>query len=374
MRDRRRPPSPVPVAAAAAAALLLASCFDPPVRETLELQFLPHGEYVVTSRVEISEPEKTGNRALERRLAEVRRALAQEDDDWSRRFAALAPAAERFGWEKHLGALHRVERSAVLDEPAQLAAFFADTSLAVTYEVRDGLAELAVVPGPAGRATRRQRREMEEALARWSASVAAYLAAAEDLYAYLDRRPERARAALGGLLSDLLSDTERAALGALDEGEQALVEPLEKAMEEVVGVLLVAPGEELSLDELSHLVYDPFPAALRVRLPAPPREVEGFARGAEGELSVPGLGLWPALRALEGRWLSPDPALLYVELRGRSAEAPLDLDELVGRERRAAEAPSAAEVRLAIEERLQPASLYRATWPVTPGESDLSGF
>ena len=370
----RRPLSRLPVAATAAAAFLLGSCFDPPVRETLELRFLPHGEYVVTSRVEITEPEKTGNRALERRLAEVRRALAQEDDDWSRRFAALAPAAERFAWEKHLGALHRVERSAALDEPAQLGAFFADTSLAVTYEVRDGLGELAVVPGPAGRANRRQRREMDEALAQWSAGIAAYLAAAEDLYAYLDRRPERAQAALGSLLSDLLSEADRAALGTLEEDERRLVETVEKAMEKVIGVLLVAPGEELSLDELSHLVYDPFPAALRVRLPVPPREVEGFERGAEGELVVPGLGLWPALRALEDRWLSPDPALLYVERRGRRAETPLDLAELVARERRAAEAPTAAEVRLAIEERLQPASLYRAAWPVTPGESDLSDF
>ena len=184
---RCRPRLPSPTVAALAAVLLLTACFDPPVRETVELRFLPHGEYVVTSRVEITEPEKTGNRALERRLAEVRRALAQEDDDWSRRFAALAPAAERFAWEKHLGALHRVERSAVLDEPAQLAAFFADTSLAVSYEVRDGLGELAVVPGPADRAT----------LFRIAFSAARTPQAASE-----ERVVDPASAALGGLLSD----------------------------------------------------------------------------------------------------------------------------------------------------------------------------
>jgi hypothetical protein len=145
-------------------------------------------------------------------------------------------------------------------------------------------------------------------------------------------------------------------------------------MEEVFGVLLVPSGDELSLDELSHLVYDPFPARLSVRLPAAPEEVEGFARDAEGELTVPGLGLWPALRALEGRWLSPDPVLLYVERRGKSEEAPLDLAAFLARERRAMPPPSAAEVRLAIEERLQPASLYRAVWTVLPGEDDPKAF
>ncbi|MGH9360298.1 MAG: hypothetical protein ACRD2T_00165 [Thermoanaerobaculia bacterium] len=371
----RRPSIQSPAAATLAATLLLTACFDPPVSELLELRFLPHGEFVVASRVEIREPEKTGNRALERRLAEVRRALAQEDDDWSRRFAVLDPAAERFAWEKHLGAIHRVEREAALAEPAQLASFFADTALAVSYEVRDGLGELSIVPGPAGRASRRQRREVEVALTMWSGRIAAYLEAAEALYAYLDEHPERARAALGTLLSDLLSDADRAALEALDREEQALVEAVEEAMEEVVAVLLVAPGEERSLDELSRLVYDPFPALLRVRLPQPPQEVEGFAREGEVELLAGGLGLWPALRALEGRWLSPDPVLLYVEVRGRGEDGPqIDLSALVAAERRAAEPPTAAEVQLAIEERLQPASLYRATWPVTPGETDFSGF
>ncbi len=359
------------LATAAAAALLVTACFDPPVREQIELRFLPHGAYVVSSRVEITEEGKSGNPALERRLEALRRDLVAGDDAWTRRFAALAPAVERFGWEKHLGAIQRVQRSAVLDEPEQLAAFFGDTALAVSYTVADGRGELAIVPGPAGGGSRRQRRDMEAALDAWTARIADYLAAAADLYEYLDRRPERARATLGALLEDLLSETQRAELAELEPEEREQLDRLGKAMEEVFAVLLVRSGAELSLDELSHLVYDPFPARLVVRLPAPPEEVEGFARGAEGELMVPGLGIWQALRALEGRWLSPDPVLLYVQLRGRGEEAPFDLDSLAARERAAAPAPTAAEVRLAIEERLQPASLYRATWPVTPGEDSL---
>jgi hypothetical protein len=357
--------------AAAAAALLATACFDPPVRERLELRFLPHGAYVVSSRVEITEEGKSGNAALERRLEALRRDLVAGDDAWTQRFAALEPAVERFGWEKHLGAIHEVERSAVLSEPEQLASFFADTPLAVSYEIADGRGELAIVPGPAGRASRRQRREMESALDAWTARIADYLAAAADLYAYLDRRPERARATFGLLLADLLSETERATLGDLEPEEEDQVKRLEEAMEGAFEVLLVRPGDELSLDELSHLVYDPFPARLSVRLPAPAEDIEGFERGAEGELVVPGLGIWQALRALEGRWLSPDPVLLYVELRGRRAETPLDLGELAARERQAGPPPTADEVRLAIEERLQPASLYRAVWVVTPGEDTV---
>ncbi len=373
MSHRRPLPSLRPIAAAAAA-LLLAGCFDPPVREDLELEFLPHGAYVVRSKVEITEAGETSNAALRRRLALLRRELAAGDDPWSLRYAAVAPAVERFGWEKRLGEIHEVERSATLVEPEQLGSFFADTALVVSYEVADGFGTLTIVPGAAGaRATRRQQREMEAALAAWSERVAGYLAAAEELYAYLDTRPERARAAMGALLSDLLTEGEREALGELEAEERELVERLEKAMEAVFSVLLVAPGDAQSLDELSHLVYDPFPARLTVRLPARPAEVEGFVAGGDDGFTVPGFGLWPALAALEGRWLEPDPLLLYVALRGRGEEARLDLDALLARARRAGPAPDAEEVRLAIEEGLQPASVYRAVWPVAVGEDDLTG-
>jgi hypothetical protein len=176
---------------------------------------------------------------------------------------------------------------------------------------------------------------------------------------------------MGALLADLLSESERATLGELEAEEQELVERLEETMEGVFAVLLVAPGDAESLDELSHLVYDPFPARLTVRLPAPAAEVEGFVPAGDGALTVPGLGLWPALAALEGRWLTPDPLLLYVALRGKGDEAALDLDALLARERRAGPAPDAGEVQSAIEEGLLPASLYRAVWPVSPGEDEL---
>src|SRR5215210_506095 len=41
---------------------------------------------------------------------------------------------------------------------------------------------------------------------------------------------------------------------------------------------------------------------------------EGFALDPDGKtLVAAGPGLWQALQSLEGRWLAPDPALLYVQ-------------------------------------------------------------
>ena len=86
-------------------------------------------------------------------------------DAWGPRFAAVEPAAERFSWEKRLGDLQSVSRSALVAEPAGLAPFFSDTALRVLYQVyeKDGTAELSIAPGLSSRATRKQRGEMEEA-------------------------------------------------------------------------------------------------------------------------------------------------------------------------------------------------------------------
>jgi len=223
-----------------------------------------------------------------------------------------------------------------------------------------------VVPGPSGRATQKQRREMDRTLDEWTADVADYLAAGEALYAYLDDKPERDRPCLGALFEDLLPEGERAALGELTAEEKELLESLGQAMEKVWNVLLIPRGGEYSPDEVSHLVYDPFPARLTVSLPGRPLEVEGFEVGERGVLEVAGFGLWDALKSLEGRWLSPDPILIYVSRGGESGEQPLDLDTFLGEPRRAAPAPSADEVRGAIEKLLTPAPLYRAAWKIEP--------
>lgn len=366
----------------AAALLGLASCFDPPVRESVRLRFLPDGLAIVTSAVEL-DPLAQGekNPALDRRLSDLRRDLLAGLDPWAQRFEAVEPAAERFSWEKHLGVLSGARRSAVLDQPGQLRSVFADTALAVTYEVReDGVAELTIVPGAPSQATRKQRKDLERVLDDWSADVAEYLAATADLYDWLEDNPTRAEACMQALFGDILKEEsprpEDESEPKLSAEEQKRVDRVQEAMTEVLDVLLIPKGQDRSIDELSHLVYDPFPAPLSIQLPGEPLEVEGFEPSASEDrvFSVDTPGLWEALRSLEERWVAPDPVMVYVEHKGANAEG-LDLSALLDTPRRVVRPlPDSLEVRRAIEERLKPAAaVYRATWKTEP-RSDNDRF
>jgi hypothetical protein len=344
-------------------------CFEPPVLETLDLRFLRDGSFVLTSTVEVSDSRE--NPLLVRRLARVRQELEEGSDAWGRRFAALEPVAERFAWEKQFGEVRRGTRAALAGGSEGLGAFFGDTSLDVSYEVRDGIAELAITPGPPARASRRQREEVERTVETWSGHVATYLKETGALWAWLDDHPDRARACLGALYDDLLSEEAREALEPLAEEERERIDRVRAAMQHVMDVLLVPEGEDHSPDELSHLVYDPFPARLTVRLPGPPLEApEGFTVEDQKLVAV-GPGLWEALRSLEGRWLAPDPVLLYVESAKPGEEEPVELGALLALPRRAEPVSGPDEVRDALEDRLRPAPFYRVTFAVQP-DADLT--
>jgi hypothetical protein len=352
--------------------LSLTSCFEAPVREELRLRFLPNGAVVATSTVRITDPEGS-NPALARRLAETRRTLLEGSDPWGARFAAASPGAERFSWEKRLGLLSSASRSALIAEPEGLEAFFRDTSLSVTYTVDPdrGTAELSIVPGPSTRATRRQREEMETTLGAWTGDVAEYLRATQDLYAYLDEHLDRARPCFGALFEERLSEKDAKSLSPLTPEEKRKLDRLDGALRKVVDVLAVPEGAAYSPDEVSHLVYDPFPARLSLKLPAAPLSMEGFLTAEDASLSVPSPSLWEALRSLEGRWLAPDPVLFYVESAQREGEGSLDLGAFLAKPRRSAPAhllPSAQEVRTEVVSRLKPAALYRVSWRVRPDD------
>jgi hypothetical protein len=138
----------------------------------------------------------------------------------------------------------------------------------------------------------------------------------------------------------------------------------------VAAVLVVPEKEDHSLDEVSHLVYDPFPARLTVRLPGETLEVEGFEPGEKNTLTAFGPGLWQALWSLEGRWISPDPLRLYFEEDGREGQQPLALGEVLRRPRSAEVPPSALEVQQAIADRLRPAPVYRVVWRLQPATTE----
>ncbi|MFP5284558.1 MAG: hypothetical protein ACLGI9_02355, partial [Thermoanaerobaculia bacterium] len=202
----------------------------------------------------------------------------------------------------------------------------------------------------------------------WSGHVAEYLAATGGLYAWLEDNPGRVRACFRELFRELtIVEEAEAAEDELSAEEMKRVERVGNAMEKVLDVLLIPKGQDRSLDELSHLVYDPFPAPLSIQLPEEPLEVEGFEKSGQEEKvwTVDSPGLWTALQSLEGRWIAPDPAMIYVAHRG---DGELDLDELVETPRRFSQPlPNSLEVRRAIEERLKPASpVYRAVWEALP--------
>jgi hypothetical protein len=352
------------VAAIAAGALVLSSCFEAPIRESLELRFLADGAVQVQSTSEIASTANLGdNPGLLRRVTEAQQQVLKGEDPWSARFAALSPAVEGFSWEKRDGEVQKAVRSAIVARPESLARFFADTPLEVSYEIREGTAELVMTPGRADRATRQQRRALDQALDGWSGAVARYLAAVGGLYDYLEDHPDRATPCLGSLYSSLLPDGERKHRDDLTGPESERMDRLDDAMGAVAEVLRVGEGQDHSLDEISHLVFDPFPARLTVQLPGAPLEMEGFAAKGK-ELTAAGPGLWQALSALQGRWVSPDPILLHLDAEGRERKEPVQLSEILRQPRRAEAPPSALEVRQEIERRLQPARVYRATWQV----------
>ncbi|MEE8523573.1 MAG: hypothetical protein V3T72_06545 [Thermoanaerobaculia bacterium] len=339
------------------ALLLATACFDieQPVDERLRLIFLADGGLRLQLSVELRHPgESRSDTGLGRRLRQLEEELLSGWDPWKRRFGDVEASVENFYWEKEEGRLVYAERNLILDDPAALGTVLADTPIHGTFRVDDGVAEVALFPGVPGRATRRERREMDEVLDKWSEEIATYLQAAENLYRHLERQPDRAVPVFAALFEEEMGED------PLSPEEDALLEALGDS--EVIEVLEVDAKRGYSLDELSRRVFDPFPARFEVEIPAPAVDAEGFVHS--GDLwVVPGLSLWTALEELEGVWLAPDPMVAWVEHYRSSPDAPFDVLGYAARER-VAEAADADEVREALEEKLTPAGVYRLAWQV----------
>lgn len=349
--------------------ILLAGCFDPPVKETLSLRFYPNGMTSVSNRVELDLLAGDGkNAALTRRMNELRRELLSGLDPWTQRFEEIRPVAERFAWEKRVGLLYAARRSVLIEDHGALRDLFSHTALSVFYTVAEnGRAELLILPGVPSQATRGERRAVERKLDEWSGHVAEYLAATGDLYAWLEEHPNRARPCLAQLFSDLIEESDQRMEVTRDE--RRMIDRVQAAMEKVLDVLVIPQGNDRSMDELSHLVYDPFPAPLTVQLPGKPLEVEGFVpSGDEDVWTVDNPGFWTALQSLEGEWVSPGLVQIYAQTGPQTRT--LDLGALLRLPRTYADPlPDHQEVKAALVERLKPsASTYRAVWRALPKE------
>jgi len=373
--------------------LVLWGCFEEPILERLRLRFLPSGEVEVTASVEIHDP-PAGSESVTRRIRQIERLVETGEDPWSPRFRELDPGRETFRWEKREGQLIGAERVAWSEDPSRLTRFFGDTAVLAEYrreqaaEGLEGWASLALYPGPSHRANRRQAARVADLLESWTEDLAPYLEAAVDLYRYLENHPERATACLTAFYGDLLEEVEEP---ELTPDEEELVTALSNTIDGATAVLELDRDEGYSLNELSHLVYDPFPARVTVEVPGRVLEVEGFepvtpsgspaGPGSEGgptELTIPGLGFWEAWLALEGVWIFPDPAVsaYYLTLR---EDPDAVFPELLAAERRVEPAPTPQEIRDAVESLLRPEPAYRVLWAETsdawvpPGTPDTAG-
>ncbi len=342
------------VLAAPLAGLLLLACFDftPPVEENLLLSFLADGGLRVRLTVELHHPEgKRASSNLGRRVRQMEQELLAGWDPWSKRFGEAGAAIESFHWEKEEGRLVYLERNLVLDDPQALTGVLADTPIHATYAVDDGVAELALYPGVPGRASRRERREVERTLETWTGLLVDYFQALETLYRYLDLRPDRALPCLGNLFEN---DQD---YGELTAEEDLLLENVGDATSGLLEVLDVDTERAYSLDELSRKVYDPFPARFVIELPSSAVEVEGFLALGD-QWTVPGLSLWSALELLD---LTPDPLTAWVAHERVAPDAPFDVKAFADRERMvmSVEEP---EIRDALHAALTPADVYRVSW------------
>jgi hypothetical protein len=341
--------------------------------EKVEFRFLPDGAAVVTTNVAFgATSDYRDNPAVLQRLADARQATVEGRDAWPQRFAALQADAEQVRWDRERGDLVRVSYRAHVKNPEDLARFFSDTPIVVNYSAGEGTAELAIYPGGPWRATQDEQQRLAKVFDDWTRDVTRYLKATKRLYEYLEQNPGRARVCIGAVFEDLLPKATRdnLELPKMPE-EDDLVSDVHEGMSSVLSQFLAPKNEALSAEELSRLVYDPFPASISVRVPGKILEAQGFTTGGGG-LTIPGLGLWDALRALEGHWVSPDPIVAYYE-HGRSVKSvkkSFDLDGYLARKRTYTDTPTEYDVKKAVEQYLTPASVYRARWAlVKPAKS-----
>jgi hypothetical protein len=335
------------------------SCFEQPVTESLTLRFLPGDAVVVAVQVTLADEDLfKDNRAARERIESLRQDLLQGRDDWAKRLEAMNPAVQRTTLDWKEGTLMSATRRAVVTEPSALSPFFSSTLIQATVTRREKETEMTLAPAPGGRASRSQREDLASRMDLWLQSISRYLAAGKALYEYLEQNPARSASCLQEVFHGEARGEEEAP--SLSEQEKSLTQSLRDAMDETLDLFTVPEEEAYSLEELSRLVYDPFPAPITLEVPGKILDSEGFMLAGAQVLKVPELSLWNSLAAESGRWISPD--LLQLRLQSLKENRPIDLPALLHQPRKALPPPSPKELRQALEKRLQPAGLYRVRW------------
>ena len=93
--------------------------------------------------------------------------------------------------------------------------------------------------------------------------------------------------------------------GPLTDLEGDMVTSVKTSMENVADALAVPKDEAFSLNSLTRLVYDPFPARLTVVVKGGGARERRFVESG-GVFERPPVDAWSALESLVDRWVAPD--------------------------------------------------------------------
>jgi hypothetical protein len=351
--------------------LPLIACFEDPVQEHLHVTIRADRTVVVTVVQEVASSNRgSDNPELADRLDESRDSIAHGYDRWSQRFSNLHPLAEHQSLETVEGEVRRSVRSAVFASFEEVVSLIEADGLTGSLTESNRSTELQLLPTGGSRATYLQRQEAERLLEEWSRHLADYFAATSELYSYLDRQPERTVPCLAHVF-DIHEGL--GATGPLTPTEENLVDRTKETMEEVAMALLVDDDEAFSLNELSRLVYDPFPARLTVAVQQEVVDSIGFVHGSD-HFERPAVDVWNALRSLEGRWIAPDLVTAAAAPAPDHLQPEPDIPSLSSQRRFYSTPPTSAEVESAILAALVPEEhlvLRFRSSPETEIEPDL---
>lgn len=344
-----------------AGALLLAACWDAPVRETVEVELLADGSARAELRVELDRPgeyEKEGQEPMRRRLERKARDLDSGADPWLAHFDVEGCPRQGGGWQRDEGDLVEFRRFMQCETPEQAFRVLDPAPVAIDVTTDDEVAELVLLPLGGGAAGRRDRERAEAEIDRWAGEVETYLAAAYAVAARAAARPDLAI----DLWAESLDLTEKRSR-ELADGDRRLARELRDAVDRVLGVLRPRPGAAETADELVRSVFDPLPARLVVRLPSAALAVEGFEERSGARYAVPERSLYATYRELAGLWLAPDLIVEHVELGRAGRHDQLSAAPFAAGDPRRAEAPPAAtEIAAALRAELERREPLRLTW------------
>lgn len=361
-------------------------CFEDRIEERMVIGVSDRGVELFYE-VTYHERHGHGDRAAQR-VADHERQLLDGENPWLAALTSL-PDPLQYGSEATFDGKRRddapeLERHTAWARSARgnaaLGHLFGHTAInASLAETADSI-ELDLTAGSALGGTRRQRQRMERQVQQWSAVVAGYVDRVADVWRYMEANPSRERPIYEAIFSDLLDPTPDP---DLSPPEEALLDRLDEAEGAVAEIFQTEQDHAYTLQELSRLIYDPYPMEIRVArlgrdgrvFAEPPLEVDGLEAQDDGSWRVRRTSLWDAYAGLRGRWVTPDPLAIKVEalrqVDAAEGETPdFDLEALLRRPPRVHGRPTAFEVADQLRTRLAPPDVVRIAWPRTTTHSE----